>query len=192
MNYNTLCAFCEKEISSKLQSSLGILNCEHSVCGPCLEVYQKAEELPICLNNSNDFPVNDDLIKGSSLNEKQAPCIESQENIKESLVHNSVQRYLGIRYSDIHNPEVKNTKYEDTLIEITPFAELSRKISMLNSVDPKKASNSGVDPEKIKESIVEELCSIHKKKLKAVCLESKCKTRVCSSCGLYGGHRVFL
>jgi hypothetical protein len=192
MHYNVICAFCEKEFNAKFRVPREIPNCEHSICTPCLEIHLRADEVLICPNNSHEFALNADLMIDFPVNKELVAQIDKREARGDNTAPKNVLVSSVADFPKIHKKEADNSKSVDSFVGITPFSEISKKISLLNSVGSKKVNTQVSDSLKIRESKMQELCLIHKKKLKAVCLEKLCKRKVCSSCGLYGNHKVGL
>ena len=191
MNRNIECKHCGSSFLADDQESNNIQLGENQGCKSCFECEQPARD-PSKSTRGN--PNSSSRVRRVEQPSTAAKLLAFTENSVEMEHH----QFRGKLSSPVGSPKCARSllgsqQEGESFVNIASFAEVSRKLSRLNSIGSKKLSLIAKESDLgLHSNRPVEICRIHDKKLKALCLETKCKVKVCSSCGLYGAHKVYL
>jgi hypothetical protein len=192
MNCNKECAKCRCSISTEHWQRSQSQPDTSPLCAVCAEAQNPPQDSKKSPNKLPAIPLKVLRAEHISVTSRLLTLVESNTIMQGGQYLKIGSPPLAMSPNALRSKQ-ENIRQSESFANITSFAEVSRKLSRLNSIGSKKVNvsvNESKSQLRISETI--EQCKVHNKKLKALCLEEQCKIKVCSYCGLYGVHKVSL
>ena len=180
MHSSLLCKLCNEPFNTTSKAPRLLPLCGHSICETCIITLLSQQKSINCPEGSellnfhnqhiNNYPINATLFGLINLN----PFIGTF-----SVSNNSCTDRHS--FPDRLPPDESDSDFN--IFRNSP-ERLSNETSVINlSKNTKKTTKMGFIG-------TNDVCLIHNKKMKTVCLSENCLKVICSHCGLYGDHRV--